>query len=137
MSIEENKKLARQFFEDLSRGDGAAVLDAYADDATLWTAGSLPFSGRHTLEEVGPLMAEILGAFPSGLRFTIQGITAEGDRVAVEAESHGQHASGRLYHNQYHFLMRFRDGKIREFKEYLDTMHADEVLVRGASADGG
>ena len=132
MSIQENKKIARQFFEALSRGDGQAVLDAYAEDATLWTAGSLPFSGVHSMAEIEPLMGGILGAFPNGLRFTIEGMTAEGDRVAIEAESHGEHTSGRVYHNQYHFLMMIRDGRIQEFKEYLDTEHAREVLVDAA-----
>ncbi len=132
MSIEENKKIARQFFEALSRGDGQAVLDAYAEDGMLWTAGSLPFSGIHTVAELEPLMSGILGAFPNGLRFTILGMTAEGDRVAVEAESHGQHASGRLYNNHYHFLMVIQDGKVQEFKEYMDTEHAREVLVDSA-----
>ena len=42
--------------------------------------------------------------------------------------------SGRPYRNQYHFLMVIRDGKVRQLKEYLDTMHAQEVLVEGAAA---
>jgi ketosteroid isomerase-like protein len=79
-------------------------------------------------------MDGILDAFPDGLRFRIRSMTAEDDRVAVEAESEGVHASGRPYRNQYHFLMVIRDGKVRQLKEYLDTMHAQEVLVEGAAA---
>jgi uncharacterized protein len=55
-------------------------------------------------------------------------VTAEGDRVAVEAESHAKMKSGKLYQNKYHFLLTIRDGKIQGVKEYLDTAHADEVL---------
>lgn len=131
-SIEDKKRTARRLFECLSRGDTKAVLDLYADDATVWTAGTLAFSGRRSKQEVAPIMEGILGAFPEGLRFTIHGMTAEGDRVAVEAESHGRHASGRLYHNLYHFLLVVREGKVREFKEYLDTKLAHEVLFGGA-----
>ena len=131
-SIEENKRVARRLFECLSRGDTKAVLDLYADDATVWTAGSLAFSGRRSKQEVAPLMEGILGAFPEGLHFTIQGMTAEGDRIAVEAESSGRHASGKLYHNLYHFLLVVRDGKVREVKEYLDTKLAHEVLLGGS-----
>ena len=134
MSIEDNKSIARAFFDALSRGDQKAVLDLYAEDARLWTAGTLPFSGTRTLAEIGPLMQGILSAFPEGLKFSIKGMTAEGDRVAIEAESFGRHVSGRTYSNQYHFLMVIRDGKLRELKEYFDTVHADEVLVRGALA---
>lgn len=134
MSIEDNKRIAREFFEALDNGDGKALMDLYAADATCWTAGTLPFSGTHTLDEVAPIMEEILGAFPKGLRFTLKTLTAEEDRVAIEAESFGLHMSGRTYNNQYHFLMVIRDGKLRELKEYFDTVHADEVLVRGAPA---
>ena len=69
------------------------------------------------------------GCFRKGLSFTIKGITAEGERVAVEAESHGRYASGKTYQNYYHFLLIIRDGKVRQLKEYMDTMHANEVLI--------
>jgi ketosteroid isomerase-like protein len=134
MSVEENKRIAREFFDALNRGDGKAVLDLYADDGICWTAGTLPFSGAHTLAETAKLMESILGAFPEGLRIAVKAMTAEGDRVAIEAESLGRHATGRTYNNQYHFLMVIRDGKVREFREYFDTMHANEVLVEGATS---
>lgn len=132
MSIQENKRIAREFFEALGRGDQEAVLNLYAADGTCWTAGSLPFSGTRNVAEAALLMEGILSAFPEGLGFTVKAMTAEGDRVAIEAESLGRHVSGRTYNNQYHFLMVIRDGKVREFKEYFDTMHANEVLVWGA-----
>jgi ketosteroid isomerase-like protein len=132
MSIEQNKALAREFFDALGRGDTKWVLDFYAEDGVCWTAGTLPISGERGREELAPFMAGILDAFPEGLEFTIKGMTAEGDRVAIEAESFGRHVSGKTYNNQYHFLMVIRDGKLREFKEYLDTMHANDVLVLSA-----
>ena len=55
-------------------------------------------------------------------------MTAEGGRVALEAESHGVHKSGRKYNNHYHFLFKIRDRKIAEIREYADTQHAREVL---------
>lgn len=132
MSIEANKKLARQFFDALNRGDHEAVLGLYTDDGALWTAGTLPFSGTHVRDEIGPFMAGILGVFPEGLSFTLKNLTAEGDRVAIEAESRGLHASGQIYTNQYHFLMIVKDGRVRELKEYLDTQRAKEILVDAA-----
>ena len=129
-SVEEtNKQIAREFFAALSRTDTGAVAKMYADDFTLWTAGTLPLSGSFTRAQALRAMDQILGLFPEGLAFTIKGITAEGERVAVEAESHGLHVSGKTYHNQYHFLLIIRDGKVRQLKEYMDTMHANEVLI--------
>lgn len=131
MSIEDNKRIAQQFMDALSRADTEWVLDHYADDMVMWTAGSLPFSGTHTKAEIRPLMEGILGAFPNGLEFVVKTLTAEDDRVAIEAESRGVHASGKPYNNQYHFLMRIRGDKVVEFKEYLDTQLADRVLLGG------
>jgi hypothetical protein len=73
----------------------------------------------------------VLDVFPDGLAFEVHSMTAEGDRVAIEAESKGMHVSGKKYNNLYHFLMRMRDGKIVEWKEYMDTMHANDVLCGG------
>ena len=129
MSKEENKKVAQRFLDALSRGDWQFVEDAYADDVIIWTPGSMPFSGTHTKAGVAGVKAWLTGVFPDGLKFTVKAMTAEGDRVAVEAESYGKHVNGKIYQNQYHFLMVIRDGKICELKEYMDTMHANEVLV--------
>jgi ketosteroid isomerase-like protein len=127
--VEENKQIAQEFFAALSRADRAAIAKLYSDDATLWTAGTLPFSGTFTKAQALEGMGAILGLFPDGLQFTITGMTAEDERVAVEAESRGRHINGKVYHNQYHFLMIIRDGKVAAFKEYMDTMHANAVLV--------
>jgi hypothetical protein len=128
MSIEQNKQLARDFMDALERADIAAIEAAFAPDGVSWTAGTMPISGTRTRDEVAEAARGILGAFPQGLKFTIKALTAEGDRVAIEAESYGRHASGRVYANQYHFLMRVRGGKIAEWREYLDTMLANDVL---------
>jgi ketosteroid isomerase-like protein len=131
MGIEANKSLAQDFIAALSRADTDWVLAHYADDMVMWTAGSLAFSGPHGKNEIRGLMDGILGAFPNGLEFSIKTLTAEEDRVAIEAECDGVHVSGKPYRNQYHFLMRIRDGRIVEFKEYLDTQLAGEVLLGG------
>ncbi len=128
---EQNKELARRLLQALSDGDTKAVDELYAPDFELWTAGTLPFSGNKTRAEAMQGMPSILGLFPKGLEFTIRALTAEGERVAIEAESDGTHSSGARYHNQYHFLLTARDGKITGFKEYMDTEHAREVLVGG------
>jgi hypothetical protein len=128
MSIEQNKQLARDFMDALARADIQFIQDAFAPDGVSWTAGTMPISGTRTRDQVAEAARGILGVFPDGLKFSITNLTAEGDRVAIEAESYGRHASGKTYANQYHFLMRVRGGKIAEWREYLDTMHANDVL---------
>jgi len=136
-SLEEsNKALVRTFFESLSRADVEAVRELYADDFQLWTAGTLPFSGTSNKAQALEGMRGILSSFPDGLEFSIRAMTAEGERVAVEAESDGVHTSGTRYHNRYHFLLVLRRGRIVQLKEYLDTEHAREVLAGGSAAAG-
>lgn len=130
--IEANKQIARDFLDALSSGNPQRILACYSDDATVWTAGALPFSGLHTRDEVMGLCEGLLGAFPEGLEFTVKAMTAEGGRVAIEAEGLGTHASGKLYHQHYHFLVAIRDGKVAEMREYFDTELAREVLLAAA-----
>jgi ketosteroid isomerase-like protein len=132
MSAEDNKKIVLSFFENFSTGKAAEALALMADNAT-WTVMGRPetfaLAGTKSKAEFTQLLQGIGAAMPKGLRLTPKGITAEGDRVAVEAESYGEHANGKVYNNQYHFLIEVRDNKIQAVREYLDTIHAKEVLL--------
>ncbi len=130
--VEANKQIAHEFMAAMSSGEAGRILALYTEDVCVWTAGTLPFSGPHDRSEVAALCAGLLGAFPQGLQFSIRAMTAEGDRVAIEAEGRGTHVSGKLYHQHYHFLLVIRDGKIAQMKEYFDTELAREVLLAGA-----
>jgi ketosteroid isomerase-like protein len=129
-----NKSLARKFVDAISRADVDAIVNAYAPDGTCWTSGTLPISGTFTRDQVAAASRGVLTVFPEGLRFTIHALTAEGERVAIEAESYGKHVSGKIYNNKYHFVLRARGGKIVEWREYMDTMHANDVLCGGGAA---
>lgn len=132
MSAEDNKKVVLSFFENFSAGKVEAALGQMADNAT-WTVMGKPdkfaLAGTKTKAQFTELLKGIGAVMPKGLRLTPKGITAEGDRVAVEAESYGEHANGKVYNNMYHFLIEVRSGKIQAVREYLDTIHAQDVLV--------
>ena len=126
---EDNKDLARRMLAALTEADVDFIKEYYADDFRIWTLGSLPFSGSGDKASAVAGMPAVLDLFPDGLAFSIVAMTAEGDRVAIEATSEGTTILGRVYKQEYHFLMRVRDGKIVEWKEYMDTEHARKVLV--------
>jgi len=128
---ESNKELARTFLDALSRADADTIADLYAEDFQLWVTGSLPFSGTKGRADALEGIPAVLGLFPDGLEFKIEALTAEGERVAIEATSKGKTANGDLYQQTYHFLLRAREGKIIEWREYMDTEHARQVLVGG------
>jgi ketosteroid isomerase-like protein len=130
-SEQRNRQLVRDFFAIMNRGDVAAIVAAYADDGYLLTMGRTLFSGKFTRAQIEAAAGQIYQVFPHGLSFTIEAMTAEGERVAVEARSQGQHVSGALYSNDYHFLFVFRDGKLAVLKEYMDTERVTDILCAG------
>ena len=126
-----NKVLVERFFAAMNAGDTAYIVDAYAEDGSVWTSGGTLISGRFDKAQIRAASGRIFEAFPNGLTFTIHGMTAEGDKVAVEAESRGAHVSGKLYNNLYHFLFHFRAGKLVSLKEYMDTELVTTILCAG------
>jgi len=131
MSIERNKQCVLDFFGLMNRGDAEALADSYADGGEVQTMGHTLISGTYGKEQIRAFAGQIYEAFPNGIAFEIVSMTAEGDRVSVEAVSKGDHASGQLYTNEYHFLFEFADGKIRRLKEYMDTERATDILCGG------
>ena len=129
--IERNKEIARKFFEDMSNGNVASIIDAYDDDVKIHTMGNTLISGVVNKTQAKEFAGQVLGSFPQGIRFEVHNLTAEGDRVAIEAESFATHVSGKYYNNKYHFFMRLKNGLITEFKEYMDTEMVTEVLCGG------
>jgi uncharacterized protein (TIGR02246 family) len=129
--LEDNKRRTRSFVDAMSRGDAEAIADAYADDGQLCTMGGTAISGRYDRDQIRAFAGGVLEAFPGGLRFTIETMTAEEDRVAVVATSEGEHVSGKPYRNHYHFLFTWRDGKLQELREYMDTELVTEVICGG------
>jgi len=129
--IERNKQVARAFIENMSNNNIAAIIESYDDDVKIYTMGNTLISGVVNKTQAKEFAGQVLGAFPQGIRFEVHNLTAEGDRVAIEAESFATHVSGKYYNNKYHFFMRLKDGLITEFKEYMDTEMVTEVLCGG------
>jgi ketosteroid isomerase-like protein len=129
MSAEDNKKIVLSFLENFSAGKADAALALMADNATWWIAGKFEMSGTKTKAQFTEMLKGMGAVMPKGMRITPKGITAEGDRVALEAESYGEAANGKIYQNQYHFLVEVRNNKIQAVREYMDTMHAKEVFI--------
>ena len=128
---ERNKQLVREFFALMNRGDVPAIVAAYAADGYLQTMGRTLISGKYTRAQIEAAAGQIYEVFPQGLTFTIDALTAEGERVAVEAHSEGRHVSGAIYSNDYHFLFVFRDGKLALLREYMDTERVTDILCAG------
>ena len=115
MSLEQNKSTALAFIKSLSTGTPDASL--LCDDAHWWVPG------MGTIDRAG--FFAISDAFQAQVKepvtMDILAVTAEEDRVAVEAAGRAVLKDGRVYANTYHFLFRLRDGRIYEAREHNDS----------------
>ena len=130
-TTETNKTLVRQFFSALNSGDAEAIAESYAPEGSVQTMGNTLISGVFNREQISRSAGAIFDVFPQGIQFTVLDMVAEGDKVAVEATSEGEHISGQTYTNEYHFLFQFEDGKVLRLKEYMDTEQVTDVLCGG------
>lgn len=132
MSTESNKKVVGNFFENFTAGNIDASMALLADTVTWWVAGKpdqFALAGTKNKSAIAEALKRASAELPNGHTMRLTGYTAEGERVAVEAESYGETGSGKIYNNLYHFLFIVRDGKIQEAREYFDTLHAQDVLL--------
>jgi uncharacterized protein len=128
--IRANKAVAARFCELLTAGDLQGVLNLMTDDVNYWILGRrevIRSSGPHTKAEMSRIFDIMYERFVNGMKFTPKSMIAEGDEVALEAESYGELKNGRVYNQQYHIRLQIRDGKIVDAREYLDTQHVLEV----------
>ena len=129
-----NKELALQFMAANDRNDAQALAAMYAEDGTHIVMGNTPISGTYTKQQMQAAACAIFAPFPDGKPAHVVGIAAEGDTVAVEIDSPARHESGQMYHQQLHWVLKFRDGQLVQTKEYLDTQLVIDVLCAGGSA---
>lgn len=124
MSMEHNRRVAIRMVEQIARG----IIDdeLVTADVCWWVPGM----GTLSRAEFSRLVDGFTALRQGPCTMTIHGITAEGDRVAVEAESHAELKNGEVYNNTYHFLFEFENGRIRLAKEYNDSAYANAVLER-------
>ncbi len=126
-AIVTNKALATAFIQAIAQADMPSFERLAHDDLQYWIAGK---GGGSRFDKMA--LRGIVPTFPAmfegSFRIEPTGVTAEGDRVAVEAVSHGTLRGGRRYDNRYHILATIKDGRIWRYNEYHDTQHAFETF---------
>lgn len=117
------KETVRGMFAALSAGDAAGFLAPMADDVVFTLIGTTAFSGtRHGKQAIIEGVLAPLGAkLDGGIRMTVDRLIAEGDTVVSLSRGEAKTRDGRDYNNTYAHVWRFRDGRIVEVREYLDT----------------
>jgi ketosteroid isomerase-like protein len=130
MRAAENKKIVQHIFDELAKSNSAPLLESLADDFRFVVMGtskwSRSYNGKATVlaELFGPLRAKIEGKITT----IPDRIVAEGDYVVVEARGRNITKAGQVYNNRYCNVLRLDDGRLKEWKEYTDTVLIDAVL---------
>lgn len=114
-----NKQLALDYLACIEAGDLPGALSLASDDAVFW----LPNTGEMDKDGFTAFLSQVIPVIRS-MRFTIEGITEQGERVAVQLSGNAELANGRTYINHYHFLFIARDGLLHQVREYTDTAPA-------------
>jgi uncharacterized protein len=138
MDIERNKAIAHEFYRCFTANDIPGVMATMTKDASFWIAGKATdgaLTGELSKPQIERVFLGMLGRLKAGLNMRVLSCIAEGDKVALEVVSYGELKDGRVYDQQYHVLMRMRDGKIASIREYLDTHHVLQIWFPDRSHD--
>jgi ketosteroid isomerase-like protein len=125
---EQNKRVVLKFIEAMGRSDAAAAAPCLIPDAHTQAKGFGKFAGVRRIDTILGTIESFQKLLPTGLRPSIQTVTAEGERVAVEFEGNAITANGKPYCNQYCMVFTMQGDKIKQVNEYFCTILADEVL---------
>jgi ketosteroid isomerase-like protein len=122
MSVEANKDVVRRYMQAVMEGDITTIEALQHKEVTWWVLGF----GKLDRESFNAsVRSSLLSAEKRMVKIT--GMTAEGDRVAYEAESEMTFPD-KVYRNLYHNLVIIRDGLIVEGREYMDTKVVQEAF---------
>jgi ketosteroid isomerase-like protein len=130
MSAEANKKLVQQIFADSAARSGTTFADNLADDAKWVVTGqyswSRTFSGKQSI--LNDLHGHVRSRLVERTRTLAHRFISDGDYVIVEAKGDNMTREGLRYDNDYCLVFRVENGRIKEVKEYCDSLLTEKVL---------
>ena len=142
MDSQDNKRFVMEAYEQFKKGDIAALLERYHDDAEWIGPDSdiVPFSGCYHGKAGIAQFFRKLGESSEATRFEIKDCIAEGDKVvAVGEASWLVRATGRSYDIPWTHIVTLRDGKVATFETIYDNTTAERAFSPdlGAQANQG
>jgi uncharacterized protein len=137
MSAQANKKLIQDIFAaaanpDPTARDRSLFVASLADEVTWVVTGQYSWSGTFTGK--ASILRDLHGHVRSLLvdpsRTIAERFIADGDIVVVEARGNNLTKTGVRYDNEYCLVFRLENGKIREIREYCDSVLTEKALGR-------
>src|SRR5215470_1053107 len=135
MSAAANKKLMQDIFAaaanpDPEVRDRALFIASLADDAKWVVTGQYSWSRTFTGKEsiINDLHGHVRTRLVDRTRTIAHRFIAEGDIVVIEAKGDNVTKEGVRYDNDYCLVFRLEDGKIKEIREYCDSILTEKAL---------
>jgi ketosteroid isomerase-like protein len=135
MSAIDNKKLMQEIFAsagnpDPTMRDRALFVASLADDATWTVTGQYSWSRSFTGKEsiLHDLHGHVRSLLVERARTVAHRFMADGDHVVVEARGDNLTRTGVRYDNDYCLVFRLENGKIKEVREYCDSVLTEKAL---------
>jgi ketosteroid isomerase-like protein len=123
MSADGNKELLKDAFTQVAKGNSRPFIELLADDVQWTIIGSTAWS--RTYEGKQSVLDDLLRPLSKQLHgrniIAAHRFIAEDDHVVVEARGRNSTVDGVRYHNQYCWVFRLTEGRVRELIEYTDT----------------
>ena len=135
MSSEANRKLIDAFFAAAANPDPAirdrSLFTASLADDVKWVvtgqySWSRTFTGKQSI--LNDLHGHVRSLLVERTRTIAHRFIADGDHVVVEAKGNNLTKTGVRYDNDYCLVFRLADGKIREIREYCDSVLTEKAL---------
>jgi ketosteroid isomerase-like protein len=143
MSAAANKKLMQEIFgvaanRDPAVRDRALFIASLADDAKWTVTGqyswSRTFTGKQSI--LNDLHGHVRSLLVERARTIAHRFIADGDHVVVEAKGDNVTRTGARYDNDYCLVFRLEDGKIKEIREYCDSVLTEKAVGRFPGLEG-
>jgi ketosteroid isomerase-like protein len=130
MSAERNKQLAHDTYAAASKGDVAAYLAGLAEDVEYTFFGKHRFGKtfRGKADILSNLLGPLMDRLEGGITLHPRNAIAEGDQVVIEFQGEDSTKDGLPYNNQYCMVLKLKDDKIVQIREYLDTDLAKSIF---------
>ena len=128
--IERNKATTRQFFDCFVNQKYEEMSEILDDDLVYTMPGEFPLAG--VTQGKDTYINRMIRRFKGNVddcQMDLLNLTAEENRVAIQAKGFFKFKDGLFYPNTYHFLYIFNDqGQIKEMIEYMDSYHFNKVF---------
>ncbi|MBW2267477.1 MAG: nuclear transport factor 2 family protein [Deltaproteobacteria bacterium] len=137
MSRDEMEAAVLGYFDAVGKRDRARLLELFTPDLR-WRVpnGAIePYAGLHEGAEtiVETMLGAVGGAFIPGSQATeILNLVFGDDLAVAETEMRAKTPAGDEYRNSYCFFFEFRDGRISEIREHVDTRTAANFFGGGS-----